>query len=96
MLSESLRRVFKSFKTRESTWPGLICATDGQKVAIVFLFDNLWFDVVQQPSLGFEEVLSVEEFNSRGHKTSCVRSAWEAVTTISQRMLASAPLRKTQ
>lgn len=96
MLSESLLRVLESFKNMESTWPGLICLTDGQKVSIAFPRDNLWFDVVQQPSLGFEEVLSVEEFNPRDHQTACVRSAWEAVTTITQRMLTSAPLRQAQ
>lgn len=86
MLTESLKRIAKSCRELTKTNPHLVCCEGRDSVSICCPRDLLWVDIQQAPAAGFDERISMTYYRVHAYQTAYAGSAWEAITTITQKL----------
>jgi hypothetical protein len=86
MLSESLQRVAECCRALVEARPDLVCCEGKETVSIARPQDGLWIEIEQAPRVGLPERIVLTEYRVKARQVLYASSAWEAITTITQRL----------
>ena len=86
MLTQSLQRIAKACRDMAKTNPLLDCLEGRDTVSVCCARDGLWVEIRQAPNAGFDERIALTEYRVHAYQTAYAGSAWEAITTITQKL----------
>ncbi len=86
MLTQSLQRIAKACRDLAKTNPLLECCEGRDTVSVCCPRDRLWVEIKQAPNAGFDERISLTEYRVHAYQTAYAASAWEAITTMTQKL----------
>ena len=86
MLTQSLQRIAKACREMTATNPLLQCCEGRETVSVCCPRDSVWVEIETAPAAGFDERTSLTEYRVHAYQTAYAGSAWEAITTITQKL----------
>jgi len=86
MLTPSLQRISTVCKEMVALQSDLMYCEGSETVSVCRPKDGLWLEIEQAPRVGLDERISISEYRARARQVFYAGSAWEAITTITQRL----------